>query len=128
LAGSSLLSIRAKRWSRLLSNRIRRFEQAQQDYLDWVAAISGQMGERTATGFRLESAAIKVFERKAAATRTNASQDNLSPATSPRNRQHQEERSSSRLQHSRWVSPDDAASSCQSNAATQRTSSTATTD
>ncbi len=40
-------------------------EQAQLDYPDWVATISGQMGARTATGFRLESAAIKVFERLA---------------------------------------------------------------
>lgn len=40
-------------------------EQAKLDYSDWVAAISGQMGEVTITGFRLESPAIKVFERKA---------------------------------------------------------------
>ncbi len=40
-------------------------EQAQLDYPDWVAAISGQMGDRTATGFRLESPQIKIFERKA---------------------------------------------------------------
>ncbi len=40
-------------------------EQAKLDYPNWVAAISGQMGERTTTGFRLESASIKVFERKA---------------------------------------------------------------
>lgn len=40
-------------------------EQAQQSYPSWVAAISGLMGESTATGFRLESPAIKVFERKA---------------------------------------------------------------
>ncbi len=39
-------------------------EQAQQIYPSWVAAISGQMSKQTATGFRLESAAIKVFERK----------------------------------------------------------------
>ena len=40
-------------------------EQAKLDYSDWVAAISGQMGEVTLTGFRLESPALKVFERKA---------------------------------------------------------------
>ena len=39
-------------------------EQAQQSYPSWVAAISGQIGEMTATGFRLSSPAIKVFERK----------------------------------------------------------------
>jgi hypothetical protein len=40
-------------------------EQAQQAYPSWVAAISGVMGESTAAGFRLESPAIKVFEKKA---------------------------------------------------------------
>jgi hypothetical protein len=40
-------------------------EQAQQSYPSWSAAISGQIGEMTATGFRLSSPAIKVFERKA---------------------------------------------------------------
>lgn len=64
-------------------------EQAPQSYRSWVAAISGQMGEMTATGFRLESPSIKVFERKA----KNSSQSeettdigNLSqpPATEPK--------------------------------------------
>ena len=40
-------------------------EQAQQSYASWIAAISGQIGEMTATGFRLDSPSIKVFERKA---------------------------------------------------------------
>lgn len=46
-------------------------EQAQQAYPRWVAAISGQMGQMTAKGFRLESAAIKVFERKATGSSPN---------------------------------------------------------
>ena len=45
-------------------------EQAQQAYPSWVAAISGVMGESTAAGFRLESPAIKVFEKKAKDTQT----------------------------------------------------------
>lgn len=45
-------------------------EQAQQVYPSWVAAISGLMGESTAAGFRLESPAIKVFEKKAKDTQT----------------------------------------------------------
>lgn len=40
-------------------------EQAQQSYPSWIAAISGQMGSLTATGFKLDSPSIKVFERKA---------------------------------------------------------------
>lgn len=39
-------------------------EQAQQTCPSWIAAISGQMSEQTATGFRLESLAVQVFERK----------------------------------------------------------------
>ncbi len=55
-------------------------EQAKLDYPDWVAAISGQMGEMTATGFRLESPAIKVFERKA--KETSPSEPTPQPANS----------------------------------------------
>jgi hypothetical protein len=62
-------------------------EQAQQTYSSWVAAISGVMGESTAAGFRLESPAIKVFERKAKDTQTEETKtlDNLesSPANQP---------------------------------------------
>lgn len=62
-------------------------EQAQQSYPSWVAAISGLMGESTAKGFRLESPAIKVFERKAKDTQTESTKtlNNLepSPDTSP---------------------------------------------
>ena len=39
-------------------------EQAQHTCPLWIAAISGQMGAATVNGFRLESPALKVFERK----------------------------------------------------------------
>lgn len=57
-------------------------EQAQQAYPSWVAAISGLMGESTAAGFRLESPAIKVFERKAKDTQAEQTKtlDNLKPS------------------------------------------------
>jgi hypothetical protein len=57
-------------------------EQAQQTYPSWVAAISGVMGESTAAGFRLESPAIKVFEKKAKDTQTQESKtlENLEPS------------------------------------------------
>lgn len=62
-------------------------EQAQQAYPSWVAAISGLMGESTAAGFRLESPAIKVFEKKAKNTQAEEPKtlDNLesSPANQP---------------------------------------------
>ncbi|MBW4641223.1 MAG: hypothetical protein KME05_24010 [Gloeocapsa sp. UFS-A4-WI-NPMV-4B04] len=62
-------------------------EQAQQSYPSWVATISGFMGESTAVGFRLESPAIKVFEKKAKDTQTQEPKtlDNLelSPANQP---------------------------------------------
>ena len=62
-------------------------EQAQQAYPSWVAAISGLMGESTAAGFKLESPAIKVFEKKAKNTQAEETKtlDNLesSPANQP---------------------------------------------
>ncbi|MBW4638568.1 MAG: hypothetical protein KME05_10085 [Gloeocapsa sp. UFS-A4-WI-NPMV-4B04] len=62
-------------------------EQAQQAYPSWVAAISGVMGESTAAGFRLESPAIKVFEKKAKNTQAEEPKtlDNLesSPTNQP---------------------------------------------
>jgi hypothetical protein len=62
-------------------------EQAQQAYPSWVAAISGLMGEMTLAGFRLESPAIKVFEKKAKNTQAEEPKtlENLesSPANQP---------------------------------------------
>jgi len=57
--------------------------QASLAYPSWVAAISGQMGEMTTCGFRLNSPAIKVFERKAKDTSLSeqtTSQSNPSPS------------------------------------------------
>lgn len=64
-------------------------EQAQQSYPSWIAAISGQIGEMTATGFKLDSPSIKVFERKAknsSQPEETTSKDNPSPspATEPK--------------------------------------------
>ncbi len=42
----------------------KKLEEAQASYPEWVAAITGQMGQATATGFELENAAIQTFERK----------------------------------------------------------------
>lgn len=58
-------------------------EQASQAYSEWVAAISGQMGEMTLTGFRLESPAIKVFERKAKGGFDSAEPTTTSDNSSP---------------------------------------------
>lgn len=58
--------------------------QAHQAYPLWMAAISGQMGSTTATGFRLNSPSIKVFERKAKGTKPTeqtTSTDNFVPPT-----------------------------------------------
>lgn len=74
-----LISVKPKAFAAL--------EQAQQAYPSWVAAISGLMGESTAAGFRLESPAIKVFEKKVKNTQTQEPKtlDNLelSPANQP---------------------------------------------
>ncbi len=59
-------------------------EQAQQTYPSWVAAISGQMGSLTATGFKLDSPAIKVFGRKAkdsSQSEETTVKDNSSPSS-----------------------------------------------
>ena len=75
-AGVITISIKPKAFAAL--------EQAQQTYPSWVAAISGQMGEVTATGFRLESPAIKVFERKpkdSSQREETKLQDNPAPPT-----------------------------------------------
>lgn len=74
--GSSVVTITVKTKAFAL------LEQAEQNYSLWVAAISGQMGVTTATGFRLESPAIKVFERKASDSsqpEQTADKDNPAP-------------------------------------------------
>jgi len=81
-----------------IDRKLRRFGQGTAG-ITWIAAASwGQMGERTGWA---ESAAIKVFERKANTTGTKRLSRGplLAPATTPLNRQHQRRRrSSSRLQ------------------------------
>jgi hypothetical protein len=42
----------------------KKLEQAQENYPQWVAAIAGQMGEKTDKGFVLKEPNIQVFERK----------------------------------------------------------------
>lgn len=46
----------------------KKLEEAQQLYPQWVAAISGKMGQVTQKGFLLEEASIQVFEKKPKAT------------------------------------------------------------
>jgi hypothetical protein len=42
----------------------KKLETAQENYPQWVAAIAGQMGEKTDRGFVLKEPNIQVFERK----------------------------------------------------------------
>jgi hypothetical protein len=50
------LEVRPKVWKKL--------EEAQAAYPQWVAAIKGKLGQRTAKGFMLDEAGIQVFEKK----------------------------------------------------------------
>lgn len=42
----------------------KKFEQTQENYPSWVAAIAGQMGEKTDRGFVLNELNIQTFEKK----------------------------------------------------------------
>lgn len=42
----------------------KKLQQAQENYPQWVAAIAGQMGEKTEKGFVLKEPNIQVFERR----------------------------------------------------------------
>ncbi|NEQ78247.1 MAG: fertility inhibition FinO-like protein [Okeania sp. SIO2C9] len=42
----------------------KKLTQAAENYPQWVAAITGKMGESTENGFKLENPAIQVFEKK----------------------------------------------------------------
>ena len=46
------------------SKVFKKLQQAQENYPQWVAAIAGQMGEKTEKGFILKEANIQTFERK----------------------------------------------------------------
>jgi hypothetical protein len=50
------IAVKPKTW--------RKFEEAQAAYPQWVAAIRGKLGQRTAKGFMLDEAGIQVFEKK----------------------------------------------------------------
>jgi hypothetical protein len=51
------LVIKPKVWKKL--------EEAQAAYPQWVAAIKGKLGQRTAKGFMLDEVGIQAFEKKA---------------------------------------------------------------
>jgi hypothetical protein len=57
-AGDQIVSIVVK------PKIFKKLEQAQENYPQWVAAISGQIGERTEKGFVLKQPTIQVFQRK----------------------------------------------------------------
>ena len=42
----------------------KKFEQAQENYPMWVAAIAGMMGEKTEKGFILKEPNVQTFEKK----------------------------------------------------------------
>jgi hypothetical protein len=50
------LVVRPKVWKKL--------EEAQAAYPQWVAAIKGKLGQKTAKGFMLDEVGIQAFERK----------------------------------------------------------------
>lgn len=56
--GEQLVSITIK------PKMFKKLEQAQENYPMWVAAIAGQMGEKTDKGFVLNEPNIQTFEKK----------------------------------------------------------------
>ncbi len=50
------VTVKPKVWKKLTT--------AAEQYADWVAAVSGRIGELTPDGFILESPSIQAFERK----------------------------------------------------------------
>lgn len=53
----------------------KKLEQAQENYPMWVAAIAGQMGEKTDAGFVLKEPNIQVFEKLSKSKTPKASPD-----------------------------------------------------
>jgi hypothetical protein len=47
---------------------LKKLEQAQESYPEWVAAIAGKMGQKTDKGFVLDEPNIQTFEKKSKAT------------------------------------------------------------
>lgn len=50
------MTVKPKVWKKLTT--------AAEQYVDWVAAVSGRVGELTPDGFVLENSSIQAFERK----------------------------------------------------------------
>lgn len=58
LAGEQIVTVTLK------PKVFKKLEQAQENYLMWVAAIAGQMGEKTESGFILKEPNVQTFEKK----------------------------------------------------------------
>ena len=58
LAGEQIVTVTLK------PKVFRKLEQAQENYPQWVAAISGQIGEKTGLGFVLKEPNVQTFEKK----------------------------------------------------------------
>ena len=58
LAGEQIVTVSLK------PKIFKKLEQAQENYPMWVAAIAGQMGEKTDSGFVLKEPNVQTFEKK----------------------------------------------------------------
>ncbi len=58
LAGEQIVTVALK------PKVFKKLEQAQENYPMWVAAIAGQMGEKTDAGFVLKEPNVQTFEKK----------------------------------------------------------------
>lgn len=68
-----VVEVRNKVWNKLKT--------ATQQYPQWVASLTGQMGEAIAGGFRLQNPAVQVFEKKAKPENVEtAASESASPA------------------------------------------------
>lgn len=63
-----LITVRPKMFKKL--------EDAQQQFPQWVASISGKMGAPTSSGFILEEPSIQVFEKKPKAPKDSSDDQN----------------------------------------------------
>lgn len=51
----------------------RKAETNASDFADWAGAVSGKLGQRTATGFEVVDAGIQIFEKKPRDTKPEVS-------------------------------------------------------
>ncbi len=58
LAGEQIVTVTLK------PKVFKKLEQAQENYPMWVAALAGQMGEKTDSGFVLKEPNVQTFEKK----------------------------------------------------------------